>query len=427
MKRYILKTQGCKSNQLESVIIKEKLNDAGYEESKDIINADYFILNSCSVTSNADIEALRFLRNAKNKKPDIVTVITGCSAQLHADELKKHPYIDIILGNDDKFSIIDAINSKKNSVKDIFEINYFNNQFVHFYNNTRGYLKIQDGCNNHCSYCTIPLARGKSRSNSIDNIIKQIRLYTDIGIKEVILTGIHIGQWGQDFTEKKNFLYMLDAIENTDIVRYRLGSLYTNEIDDSLLNFLSKSEKFCPHFHLSLQSLTNKTLHAMNRQYNAENCLYLIKKIDSLFDMPFIGSDIIVGFPGESDEDFNITMNNVIKSKLSNIHVFPYSVRENTKAANMPEQIPEKIKNLRADKLKLIAKTKYSSFKKRNLNTTAQVLIEKRPDKDTGLLKGVTKNYLNVYIGSKDKSLCNTIQKVKILNTKDENLFCTII
>ena len=403
MKKYILKTQGCKSNQLESVIIKEKLDDAGYEQGKDIDDADIFILNSCSVTQNADIEALRFLRNAKNKNPSIITVITGCSAQLHNRELQNLDYIDFILGNDDKFRIVELLNSGKSSVSDIFEVNNFNNQFIKFYNNTRGYLKIQDGCNNYCSYCTIPLARGRSRSNSIKNIVEQIKIFTDILIN------------------------LLEALENTDILRYRLGSLNTLEINDEMLDFLSQSEKFCPHFHLSLQSLTDKTLKAMNRHYTAQSCIELIDKINTIFKLPFIGSDIIAGFPGETDEDFDITLQNAENSGLSNIHVFPYSIRANTKAAQMDMQISEPVKHKRAEALKKVAENKFKTFEEKNINTIAQVLIEKRPDKKSGLLKGVTKNYLNVYIDSKDKTLHNTVQNVKILNRKDEKLFCTII
>ena len=427
MKKYILKTQGCKSNHLESIVIKEKLNDAGYVQCNDINDADIFILNSCSVTQNADIEALRFLRNAKSRKPSIITVITGCSAQLHDRELNNLDYIDYILGNDDKFNIVNILSSGKSSVSDIFKVRSFNNQFIKFYNNTRGYLKIQDGCNNYCSYCTIPFARGKSRSNSIKNIIEQIEIFTDIGIKEVVLTGIHIGQWGEDFTEQQNLINLLEAIENTNILRYRLGSLNPLEINDEMLEFLSRSEKFCPHFHLSLQSLADKILNAMNRHYTADNCIKLIDKINTIFKLPFVGSDIIAGFPGETDEDFEITISNAEKSGLSNIHVFPYSIRENTKAAQMDMQIPDSVKHKRAEALKKIAEGKLKTFIENNINTTAQVLIEKRPDKKTGLLKGVTKNYLNVYIDSKDKALHNTVQNVKILNRKDEKLFCTII
>lgn len=421
MKKFVIKTHGCKSNQLESAVIKEKLIDIGMSESKNIEEADIFILNSCSVTENADIEALRTIRNAKHKNPQIYTVLTGCSAQLNSQKVNGMPYIDLVLGNDDKFDIAELLKTNTSKITDIFQINTFNNQFVYEYSNTRGYLKIQDGCDNYCSYCTIPLARGKSRSNSVKNIIKQVEIYTNIGIKEVVLTGIHIGQWGKDFDKPQNLLNLLEQLENTEITRYRLGSLNTIEINDKLLDFLSQSKKFCPHFHLSLQSLTDKTLKAMNRKYSAQSCLELMDAIDEKFNLPFIGSDIIVGFPNESDEDFETTVQNADKSKLSNIHVFPYSIRNNTKAANMQNQVLEKIKVERANILKEIAKEKYKKFLIKNKNTQHQVIIEKRPDKHTGLLKGVTDNYINILINSNDTNLKNTTQNIVIKSFDKKN------
>lgn len=427
MKNFYIKTHGCKSNQLESAVITEKLIEVGYCKTTDIDTADIYILNSCSVTETADIEALRTIRHIKSLNPQIITVLTGCSAQLNFEKLKNNEYVDIILGNNDKFEIVKAITEKYSKVEDIFALKSFNNQLIHNYSNTRGYLKIQDGCNNYCSYCTIPFARGNSRSNLIKNILEQIKIYTDIGIKEVVLTGIHIGQWGSDFLEKKELYNLLEEIEKTEINRYRLGSLNTLEISDNLIEFLSQSEKFCPHFHLSLQSLTDKTLSAMNRKYSAQSCLDLMEKLNKAFKLPFLGSDIIVGFPDESEKDFNMTIENVKKSTLSNIHVFPYSVRSNTKAANMQNQIPLTIKKERAKILQSIAKEKYNTFIEKNIGNTRKVLVEKRPDKKTGQLKAVTDNYLNVFIDSKDKTLHNTIQKVKILYRKDEKLFCNII
>lgn len=425
MKKFFIKTHGCKANQLESAIIKEKLCKADMKESSKAQDADYFILNSCSVTETADNEALRTIRNIKHKKPDIITILTGCSAQLNHEKLKELGCIDIILGNNDKFAIVEAINSNTSSIQDIFSLNKFNNQLIHTYSKTRGYLKIQDGCNNYCSYCTIPLARGKSRSNTEKNIIEQIKIYTEAGIKEVVLTGIHIGQWGEDFTPQKELLNLLEQIEETDIKRYRLGSLNTLEINDRLLEFLSKSEKFCPHFHLSLQSLNDKTLLAMNRQYTAASCLELMEKIHGSFNLPFLGSDIIVGFPDETEHDFSTTIENVKKSKLSNVHVFPYSIRMNTKAASMDNQLSEKVKHERAEILRSIAQTKFNGFVDANIGNISEVLIEKKPDRKTGRLKGVTKNYLNILIDNQDTGLCNTLQKVKITgfdsNSKDLN------
>lgn len=421
MKRFYIKTHGCKANQLESNILREKLLNANYEETKQSSEADIFILNSCSVTETADIEALRTLRNIKHKKPDILTVFTGCSAQLNSQKTKQIDYIDIILGNNDKFDIVNAIKTQNSHIEDIFNVKEFNNQFIHNYSKTRGYLKIQDGCNNYCSYCTIPYARGNSRSNSIDNIIEQIKIYTDIGIKEIVLTGIHIGQWGEDFSPTKNLMFLLEKVEETSIVRYRLGSLNPLEIDDSLLTFLSNSEKFCPHFHLSLQSLNNKTLIDMNRKYTAGYCLELIDKIDSSFNLPFIGSDIIVGFPNESENDFLNTYENAKKSKLSAIHVFPYSIRKNTKAAVMKNQINDSIKTQRADIFHKLAQDKIDNFIKKNIGTNNKILIEKRPDKKTGFLKGVTPNYLTILTNSTDIKLCNTIQNIKITQQDKDN------
>ena len=424
-KNFLIKTHGCKTNQLESAVIAEKLAQSGYVQVKKLEEAGIFILNSCSVTSNADDEALRQIRHAKHVNSGIITVLTGCSAQLKSQELKNLEFIDIIAGNNDKFEIPELLAQKINKVTDIFKISDFNNQFVHDYAKTRGYLKIQDGCNNYCSYCTIPFARGNCRSNSAANIIEQINNFHENGIKEVVLTGIHIGQWGVE--SGKTLLNLLEKIEKTPIPRYRLGSLNPLEMDDELLKFLAQSGKFCPHFHLSLQSLTDKTLENMNRHYSAELCLELIDKLNGLFRLPFLGSDIIAGFPGETEEDFATTLENVQKSGLSNVHVFPYSLRKNTKAAEMTGHLPLKIKKERAQLLKNAAKEKFEKFVAKNTGTEQEVLIEKHPDKKTGMLKGVTKNYLNVYCKNTDKSLLNTIQTVKIVKSEPELLFFSII
>ena len=410
MKTFFIKTHGCKANQLESDILKEKLSKTGYKEITKPDCADIFILNSCSVTENADIDALRTLRNVKHKNDKIITVLTGCSAQLNEQSLKLYDFIDIMLGNNDKFDIVNAIQTRNSSVEDIFNIKEFNNQFIHTYSKTRGYLKIQDGCNNYCSYCTIPFARGNSRSNTIKNILEQIKIYTDSGIQEVVLTGIHIGQWGEDFADKQTLLNLLEEIENTNIKRYRLGSLNPLEINDKMLDFLAESQKFCPHFHLSLQSLCDKTLAGMNRHYTATDCLDLIENINKKFTLPFIGSDIIVGFPDESDEDFSITYNNASISGLSAIHVFPYSIRKGTIAEKMEGHLPDEVKEERASVIKRISVQKYEDFLLSNIGSEQEVLIEKRLDK-TGKYKGLTRNYLTVRL---DEGEFNTLKKVKL-------------
>ena len=303
-------------------------------------------------------------------------------------------------------------------VSDIMKRNNFTKAVLEDMTKTRASLKIQDGCDNRCSYCIIPFARGKSRSADIDFVIEQINNFSEHGFKEVVLTGIHIGQWGRDLGLK--FIDLIKAIEEkTTIERYRLGSLNPLEINDELLKFLSKSEKFCPHFHLSLQSACNKTLKSMNRFYKVEDYLAQIDQINSMFDLPFLGSDIITGFAGETEEDFNTTLENLKKSGLTQIHTFPYSIRKGTVGANMDNQVPENIRQERAEIVKKLSAQKYNDFVQKNLKTVKEVLIQKIPDKKTGYLKGITRNYLTVLLDTKDKNFINTLQNVKL--TKFEN------
>lgn len=412
---------GCKSNQFESSIIAENLEKNNIKQTKNIEDATYYILNSCSVTHKSDNEAMYLLRAAKHKNPQIITIITGCVAQIEKEKLLENDFIDYVIGNDEKLDLYKIIKSSENShfaVKDIMQLDKFNKVELLDTTKTRASLKIQDGCDNRCSYCIIPFARGKSRSADIDFIIEQINNFSNHGFKEVILTGIHIGLWGKDIG--MTFLDLIKTIEEkTTIERYRLGSLNPHEITDDLLDFLSKSNKFCPHFHLSLQSACNKTLKSMNRFYKVEDYLTQIEKINSMFNLPFLGSDIITGFAGETEEDFYTTVDNLRKSGLSQIHVFPYSIREGTVGAKADNQVDENIRQIRADVVKALSALKHIEFIKKNVGKIHEVLIEKHPDKRTGMLKGVTRNYLTVLINSKDNQLLNSLQQVKI--TKFEN------
>lgn len=427
MANFIIHTMGCKSNQFETAIIKENLINNGFKEVKTINNADYYILNSCSVTHKSDNEAFYLLRSAKHKNPKIRTVLTGCIAQIEKDELLKKDFIDYIIGNDDKLNIYKYLNNHENySVSDVMKQEKFNETGLTDTTKTRASLKIQDGCDSRCSYCIIWKARGKSRSASPDFIINQINNFAKEGFKEVILTGIHIGQWGKDFG--LCLLDLLKKIESeTTIKRYRLGSLNPNEINDALLEFLQKSDKFCPHFHLSLQSANDKTLHSMNRFYKTDFYLEQIEQINSMFDLPFIGSDIIAGFAGESDEDFEITRTNLEKSGLTQIHTFPYSVRKGTIGENMPNQVSDKIKEKRADIIKAISREKYNNFISKNIGKTHEVLIEKHPDKHSGNLKGITRNYLTIQIVSDRSDIYNTLQNVKLTEFKNGIIYGIIV
>lgn len=416
-KSFILKSMGCKSNQFEGSLIIEHLIKDGFVQVKKLTEAEYFILNSCSVTHKSDTEALYLLRNAKHTNPNIKTVITGCTAQLEKDNLLKLDYVDYVFGNDDKFNISKfLLNDIKTEVTDIMTLGLFNYQSLDDVSKTRFSLKIQDGCDNRCAYCVIPFARGKSRSADTEFIIEQINKASDKGFKEVVFTGIHIGQWGIE--KHQSLIDLLREVEaKTKIERYRLGSLNPLEITNDLLDLLQQSDKFCPHFHLSLQSACNKTLKSMNRFYKVEDYLEQIEDIISRFDKPFLGSDIIAGFVGETDEDFAITVENLKKSKLSKIHTFPYSIRKGTQAEKMEGHLPDSVKHERAEIIKKISAEKYELFLNQNLNTVHEVLIEKHPDKHSGMLKGMTKNYLNVLIDDieNQENYFNTLHKVKLV------------
>lgn len=418
---------GCKSNQFESSIIIENLEKNGLRQTNKIDDADVYILNSCTVTHKSDNEALYLLRNVKHKNPDCITVLTGCLAQIEKEKLLENDFIDYVIGNDEKLHIFDFINTnEKCHASDIMQLSEFNKTVLIDTSKTRASLKIQDGCDNRCSYCIIPFARGKSRSADVEFILEQINNFSKNGFKEVILTGIHIGQWGKDI--ELELLDLLKEIENkTTIERYRLGSLNPLEINDEMLEFLKNSIKFCPHFHLSLQSACNKTLRSMNRFYTVESYLDLIEKINNTFDLPFLGSDIITGFAGETDDDFKITRQNLERSGLSQIHTFPYSLRKGTVGANSLEQVDDKVKENRAAIVKQISKNKLNNFINKNINHEFEALIEKNPDKKTGNLKGITRNYLTVILNSKDISLTNTLQKIKITEYKNDKIYGILI
>lgn len=426
MKTFLLKSMGCKSNQFEGAIIEENLINAGFDKVNDIKDADLFILNSCSVTHKSDDEALYLIRHAKHTNENIKTLITGCVAQIERDKLLDYDFIDYVLGNDEKLNIVEFLQKNEDcEVGDIMNMTDFHEAVLIDTTKTRASLKIQDGCDNRCAYCIIPFARGNSRSAKSDFVIEQIKSFEEHGFKEVIFTGIHIGQWGKEWG--KTILDLLKEVETHTNVRYRLGSLYPNEITDELLDFLSKSEQFCPHFHLSLQSACNRTLERMNRRYKVEDYLEQIEKINELFELPFLGSDVIAGFVGETQDDFETTVENLKKSGLTAIHTFPYSIRKGTQAEKMEGHLPDKVKEERATAIKKISSQKTKEFLEKNVGTVHNVLVEKHLDKHLNVLKGMSENYITVLLNSDDRDLINTIQRVKITEIKDGKAFGEII
>ena len=411
--KFFLKSMGCKSNQFEGQIVAEKLVNAGFEQVQNEKEADIYILNSCSVTHKSDNEARYLLRHAKGM--GLKTILTGCIAQIDKGKLLEEPYIDCVYGNEDKFRIAEFLkNNECFVVKNLMDTNEFCEVVLNDTSKTRISLKIQDGCDNRCAYCIIPYGRGKSRSANPEFVINEINRYAKNGFKEVVLTGIHIGLY------EGGLLPLLQKIEKeTTIPRYRLGSLNPHEITKELLNFLQTSEKFCPHFHLSLQSACNDTLKRMNRHYTVEYYLDQIEDINSRFDKPFLGSDIIAGFVGETEEDFETTVENLIKAKLSQIHVFPYSIRKGTIAEKLKGHLPDGVKEERANIIKKISAEKFEAFLKSNLGSEQEVLVEKHKDK-SGKYKGITRNYINVLL---DKGEFNTLKTVKLERIEGNKIF----
>lgn len=428
MLTFYLKSMGCKSNQFEGQIIEEKLISQGFERVATPDLADYFILNSCTVTHKSDNEVMYILRNHRGKYPNSKIVLTGCFAQVEKDVLQNSPYVDFIFGNDDKFEMAEYLkNDEKNVVNDIMSVDEFNLQVLEDTTKTRISLKIQDGCNNRCSYCIIPFARGKSRSASVEFIVNQINKYAQNGYKEVVLTGIHIGQWAEETNgHSLELLDLLKAIEETEISRYRLGSLNPLEIPYEVLDFLKTSTKFCPHFHLSLQSACDSTLKRMNRFYKTEDYLKQIDYIVENFENPFIGSDVIAGFVGETEGEFATTVENLKRSRLSQIHTFPYSIRKGTIAEGLVGHLTDEVKTKRAEVIKSISKEKYDEFLSKNIGTIREVLVEKRPDKKTGMLKGVTDNYITVLLENGQDEY-KTLQRVELTRVEDGRVFGKIV
>lgn len=425
MATFLIKTFGCKTNQTESAVMEEKLLDAGFLAAENVETCNYYVFNSCAVTLEAEKKLLQAIKSVKHKNPNVKIILTGCYAQLHKDE--ENPLIDKIFGIYEKPDVVEIIKSnEKKFVTEINEHRDFRYEKLSNFNRTRATIKIQDGCNNRCSYCTICIARGLSRSCDEKDVLEQIDALTRNGYNEIVLTGIHVGQWGLDFPEKKNLLDLLKLIDKTDAKTVRIGSLDPNELTEELIDFLSSSEKFCPHFHLSLQSLCDKTLKNMNRHYGYEKIKNVVMKLNEKFERVFLGCDIIVGFPQETLEDFDLTLERLKKLPLSQIHVFPYSVRPKTVAATMPCQVEQSEKHRRMQLVKDLSEKKHVEFLRKNIGAEYFVTVEKNPDRKTGLYKAVTPNYIKVLFEGSPK-IKNQFVKIKIDKIENETALAHIV
>ena len=419
---------GCKVNQYETNAMAQKFIEHGYEVVEFDEYADVYIVNTCTVTNVADRKSRQMLRRAKEINKDATLVACGCYAQVAKDELKKIPEIDLIIGNNEKNDIIQIVEnhiSQKGAedlVSDVmYKLDYVELGTTTYTEKTRAVIKVQDGCDRFCSYCLIPYARGHIRSRKIENVIEEIKKVVEEGINEVVITGIHIASYGRDF--KGENIGLIDLLEEINKVhglhRIRLGSIEPTIITDEFVERLSKLDKICDHFHLSLQSGCTETLKRMNRRYTTEEFRLVTKRLRAKFPNAALTTDIIVGFPGETDEEFNTTYEFLKDIAFYKMHIFKYSQRKGTKAAVMPNQIDGKIKEERSKKLIELSNENEYNYNKKYVGKQVEVLFEEREGE---YLKGHTTNYIVVKHKTDKDDLINKIVKVNVNKAKQDCL-----
>ena len=403
-KTVALHTLGCKLNFSETTAISRMLENDGFIKKEFDEVADLYVINTCSVTENADKECRQLVRRIQKKAPEALVVITGCYAQLKPQEIASIPGVNLVLGAAEKFNIATHLKelSKNDSGKicscDIEDVNVFTPTHS-VKERTRIFLKVQDGCDYNCSFCTIPIARGKSRSDSIDNVITNVQEIANGGAKEIVLTGINLGDFGKGYTggkkHEENFFDLMKALENeSPIERIRISSIEPNLLTNEMIEFVSNSKKFMPHFHIPLQSGSNKTLANMRRRYKKEIYAERVGLIKLLMPHACIGADVIVGFPGETDEDFNESAEFIQELGISYLHVFTYSERDNTQALEIKPVVPIQIRNERNKILRNISYLKMQEFTNSHVGQTRKVLFE--GENKNGMMEGYTDNYIKI-------------------------------
>lgn len=397
-------TLGCKLNFSETSALSRQLENEGFEKKNFDDKADVYVINTCSVTDNADKECRYLVRRIQRRAPASLVVITGCYAQLKPKEIAEIEGVDLVLGAAEKFNIAQHLKelTKTDSAKicscDIAEVSGFNASFS-INDRTRTFLKVQDGCDYNCSFCTIPMARGKSRSDNIDNVVSNAAQLAKTGVKEIVLTGINLGDFGKgpDGNKKhdEHFLDLVKALEKVEgIERYRISSIEPNLLTNEIIYLVADSNKFMPHFHIPLQSGSNEILALMRRRYKRELYTERVQLIKTLMPHCAIGVDVIVGFPGETEEHFMETFNFLHELDISYLHVFTYSERHGTLAAEMQNTVPVHIRNERNKKLRNLSYLKMSEHTRRHAGQTRKVLFEGNA-KDAAM-EGYTDNYIKI-------------------------------
>lgn len=413
MKKAALHNLGCKVNAYETEAMQHLLEEAGYEIVPFTQKADVYVINTCSVTNMADRKSRQMLHKAKKNNPDSIVVATGCYVQTSEKEVLNDLSVDIVIGNDRKHDLVRLLDEYSlDSVNDtVDDINDGKHDFEELFidqtkEHTRAFIKVQDGCNQFCSYCIIPYARGRVRSRRFENVIAEVERLAANGFKEVVLTGIHLSSYGVDFEEDIGLLELIQAVNAVKgIERIRLGSLEPKIVTEHFASELSKLDKICPHFHLSLQSGCDATLKRMNRKYTTKEYERGCELLRKYFVHPAITTDVIVGFPGETEEEFEQTKAYLEHIHFYEMHIFKYSKRKGTRAAVMPDQIDEQIKTARSEKLIALGHDMSKEFRKFYIGKNEEVLFEEK-----------------AVIGDKEYFVGYTKEYVKVAKKTDENL-----
>ena len=422
-----LSTLGCKLNFSETSSISNNLEKNNFKVVPFNQYADAYIINTCSVTENADNKFKVFVNKALKINPNAFVAAIGCYAQLKPEELLSVKGVDLVLGASEKFNIvnyllnIDQDFSKLDHSCNINDVDSFTETYS-INSRTRAFLKVQDGCDYKCSFCTIPLARGKSRSNTIENVVKNVNEIISNGIREIVLTGINLGDFGKrqadNIKTNEDFFELIKTLDEIDgVERYRVSSIEPNLLTDEIISFISKSKRFVPHFHIPLQSGSDEILKKMRRRYKTGLYKSRVDLIKKLMPSASIGVDVIVGFPGETDEMFLETYDFIKKLDVSYLHVFSYSERENTKAIELNGVVPKTTRNKRSKLLRLLSASKKSRFYKQHIGGDYNVLFES--ENKNGFIEGYTENYIRVR-KNWNKNLVGKIQKVKIEKVDSE-------
>lgn len=417
-------TLGCKLNFSETSSISRMFEGKGFAKVDFYDRPDIYVINTCSVTDNADKKCKQLVKRALNHNPEAFIAIIGCYAQLKPTEIASIPGVDLVLGANEKFNILDFIENKEKTGSARVESTEIKavKDFVPSYSfgdRTRSFLKVQDGCDYFCSFCTIPLARGRSRSNSVAETIKVANEVAQTKVKEVVLTGVNIGDFGKDGTETFHDLVQeLDKVEG--IERYRISSIEPNLLTNEIIDFVAHSERFLPHFHIPLQSGSDKILKLMRRRYERELYVERVSKIKAVMPHCCIGVDVIVGFPGETEADFMETYQFLNELDVSYLHVFTYSERDNTTAVRMGEVVSDEDRSKRSKMLHILSEKKRRHFYNENIGKTYQVLFE--AENDEGFMYGFTENYIKVKVPFQAEWV-NTIQTCQLKELDREGIF----